>query len=89
MEIMHSAKTTITLSELSAWLTTELQKIPDAGGSEITVQYSLREPDAYGCNWSDTVVLRVGEDASSEYLQPYVRQLVDVARKRFNVRADS
>ncbi len=86
---MPSERTLLTLSELSAWLTTELQKISDAEGSEITVQYALREPDADGCNWSDTVVLRVGKAASSEYLQPYVRQLVEVARKRFNVKADS
>lgn len=86
---MPSSRTLLTLNELSAWLTTELQKIPDAGGSEITVQYALREPDADGCNWSDTVVLRVGQTASHEYLRPYVRQLVGVARKKFNVKADS
>lgn len=86
---MARQKTFLTLKELSAWLTTELQKIPDAGDSEITVQYALRDSDEDGCNWSDTVVLRVGHAASAEYLQPYVQQLVGIARKRFNLKTDS
>lgn len=86
---MAGSKTLLTLNELSAWLTTELQKSPDAGDSEITVQYALRDPDEEGCNWSDTVVLRVGHGASHEYLQPFVQQLVGVARKKFNVKTDS
>ena len=86
---MSSERTLLTLNELSAWLTAELQKVPDAEGSAITVQYALREPDADGCNWSATVALHVGPNASHEYLQPCVSQLVVVARKQFNVKVDS
>ncbi len=85
---MSGEKALLTLSELSAWLTAELLKISDAEGSSITVQYALREPDTDGCNWSDTVVLHVGPNASHEYLQSHVRHLVLVARKKFNVKVD-
>ena len=86
---MTEPRALLTRAELSAWLTAELQKVPDAEGSEVTVQYTLREPDAAGCNWSETVVLRVGQKASVEYLQPHVRHLVEVARTKFNVSVDS
>ncbi|MBK9520512.1 MAG: hypothetical protein IPO13_02630 [Rhodocyclaceae bacterium] len=82
---MPDARELVTLSELSDRLTTELQKAEDAAGSKITVQYMLREPDATGCNWSDSVVLQVGPNASKESLAPYVAQLVQHARQRFNV----
>jgi hypothetical protein len=83
---MPNSRTLVALTELSEWLTLELQKVPDAGGSKITVQYALQTPDAEGCNWSDTVVLGVGKDATPEYLQPYVRQLINAARSRFNLK---
>lgn len=83
---MSDARELVTLNELNAKLTDKLQNVEDAAGSKITVQYILREPDVDGCNWSDSVVLRVGPNASKEILAPYVAQLVKDARKKFNVK---
>ena len=76
----------VTLDELSARLTSELQEIEDCEGSEITVKYRLREPDADGCNWSEDVSIRVGPNATAEYLTPYVDSIVTRARAIFNVK---
>ena len=75
----------VTLDELSARLTSELQEIEDCEGSEITVKYRLRELDADGCNWSD-VSIRVGPNATAKYLEPYVDSIVTRARAIFNVK---
>jgi hypothetical protein len=74
----------LTREELSERLTRKLQAVPDAEGSSISVQYSLREPDADGCNWDD-IVLNVGA-ASKEYLYPHVVRIVGEAKKHFNVK---
>ncbi len=76
----------LTIEELSKRLTAELQTVEDGKGSEITVRYRLREPDADGCNWSDTVSVRVGPNATSEYLAPYVSRIVRQARAKYNVK---
>jgi len=76
----------VTLSELSARLSDALQKVSDAAGSAISVQYKLQEPDEEGCNWSDSVILKIGPNTSREALVPYVTQLMQDARERFNVK---
>lgn len=83
---MNSSRILVTLDELSAQLTDQLQEVQDATGSRIAVQYVLREPDADGCNWSDNIVLAVGPTATREALQPFVTQLVQAARMKFNVK---
>jgi hypothetical protein len=75
----------VSKKQLSEILTSELHKIEDAEGSRITVQYSLREPDPDGCNWSDSVIVGVGPKASSEYLTPHVQRIVAAARREYNV----
>jgi hypothetical protein len=82
---MTNGRELVTLSELSARLTDELQKVSDAAGSAIFVRYMLQEPDEEGCNWSDSVILKIGSGVSREVLTPYVTQLMQDARKRFNV----
>jgi hypothetical protein len=87
---MVPARKLVTLDELSALLTSELQKIPDAAGSKITVQFRLREPDADGCNWSDTdIVVSHGPNALHKNLAPHVQQLVKDARERFNIQDEA
>ena len=76
---------TVTRAGLSDILTAELQTIEDAAGSRITVQYELLEPDADGCNWSDSVSVRVGPKASPEYLRPIVSDIIKRARSRYNI----
>lgn len=78
----------VTKAELSAILTKELQALPDAGGSRISVQYALQEPDADGCNWSETVIVSVGPRATATYLTPLAAAIVRRARQRYNVGAE-
>ena len=78
-------KEIVTLLELSAYLSAELQKMEDAAGSEIMVRYTFNEPDDEGCNWSDDVLLQVGQNTTKEALAPRAAQLVRNARKRFEV----
>lgn len=82
---MAQKKELVTLGELSARLTSELQEVEDCEDSEITVKYRLKEPDTDGCNWSDDVSVRVGSKATSEYLQPHVSRIVHCAKSRYNV----
>lgn len=84
---MPNTRELLTLAKLSDWLTAELQRAEGAAGSSIAVQYMLQEPDQDGCNWSDSVILKVGMSASKETLAPYVVQLIQDARKRFNVKS--
>lgn len=84
---MPNSRELLTFAELSGWLTAELQKAEDAAGSSIAVQYVLQEPDQDGCNWSDSVNLRVGPSASKEALAPYVARLIHDARARFNAKS--
>ncbi len=83
---MNASRTLITLDELSNKLTEQLQQVDGAGESRVTVQYILQEPDADGCNWSDSVVLTLDKDTSSKTLGPFVTQLVQAARMKFNVK---
>jgi hypothetical protein len=79
-------RTLLTISELSEWMTRQLCEIEDLEGSKIIVQYSLKEPDANGCNWSDNVFLRLGPNASADLAWEHVGRLVREARKKFNVK---
>lgn len=78
----------VTKAELSAILTKELQAMPDAAGSKLSVQYALQEPDADGCNWSETVIVSVGPKATAEYLTPLAAAIIRRARQRYNVGAE-
>jgi hypothetical protein len=83
---MSTSRVIVTLDELSAQLTSQLQEVEGAAGSKIAVQYILQEPDANGCNWSDRIVLTVGPKSASEKLLPFVAQVVQAAQMRFNVK---
>lgn len=76
----------LSLTQLSEWMTSELQKNEDCDGSTVRVQYKLQKPDADGCNWSDSVVFSPGPKASKETPTGLVGDIVRAARIRFNVR---
>lgn len=83
---MATGKTLLTLKELSSWVTESVQKFEDCEGTAVKVQYRLQTPDAYGCNWSDCVVLNLGPSASEDVVLEHVGNLVREARAMFNIR---
>ena len=76
----------LSLTQLSEWMTSELQKNEDCEGSTVRVQYKLQKPDADGCNWSDSVVFSPGPKVSKETLTGLVGDIVRAARVNFNVK---
>lgn len=83
---MSRQRELLTKQELSNRLSSELQEVEDAEGSEIRVQYLLGEPDEDGCNWSDSIVLRLGPKATKEGLAPSVARIVAQARMKYNIK---
>ena len=77
----------VTLDDLSAWLTEQVSAMEDCEGTTVTVQYALREPDADGCNWSESnIVFNAGRHASRDAVFQHIANLIPEARRRFNVR---
>lgn len=76
----------ISLNDLSAKLTALLQASANDAGSTISIQYSLHEPDATGCNWSSSAVLTTGEGTTADQLHRLAEQLIRDAQKKFNVK---
>lgn len=75
----------VTIQELTAYLTAELQKVRDCGGCSIRGILPYQQPDEDGCNWSDNVWVSTGGDMPEEYIKPHVQRIVVEARKRFNL----
>jgi hypothetical protein len=82
---MISSRELLTLTELSHWLTTRLQTKERCEDSSIEAQYPLAEPDPDGCNWYGAVCVSLGANAPEEAVLDQVIELVEQARKRFNV----
>jgi hypothetical protein len=74
-----------TRGEISAWLNQELHKHKGCEETRVTVQYQLREPDEYGCNWSRDLIINYGRD-DNVLVNQHLRPLFEEARRRFNVR---
>ena len=83
---MATQRKLLTLEELSAWMTEQVQKFEDCEGTTVTVQYRLQTPDAYGVNWSENVVFNPGPNASKDVVLGHVGNLVREARQTFNIR---
>lgn len=49
-----------TRSEISDWLTRQLNAHPGCTETRLTVQYELQQPDAEDCNWSDELRINYG-----------------------------
>lgn len=82
---MSTERTLLTLQELSAWMTEQLQKFEDCEGTTVTVQYRYQSPDAHGVNWSDSVFFSPGPNASKDIVLRHVGNLVREAREKFNI----
>jgi hypothetical protein len=83
---MTREKSLVSLDELSAWITEQVQKHDDCEGTSVTVQYQLQQQDADGCNWSDTFISALGPNASETGVTAILNQLLPEARKKFNVK---
>ena len=74
-----------TMGEISDWMTAQLCTLEDCAGSALTVKYRLRELNETGCNWSEDCNIRVGPNATSEYIAPLAAPIVRAARAQFNM----
>lgn len=77
-------KTLVSQEQLSAWMTSELQKVEECRDCQIRGVVPLQSPDEDGCNWSDSLTVSSG-GIPSEILAPYVRKIVAEARAKFNL----
>ncbi len=75
----------ITKDELSAWLTEQVANQQGCEGTTVTAQYTLRELDLDGCNWSETIVFNPGPYADKNKVTDAVGNALREARKRFNI----
>lgn len=83
---MTRERSLVSIDELSAWITEQVQKHDDCEGTSVTVQYQLQQQDADGCNWSDALVTTLGPNASETSVFAILRDLVPQARTKFNVK---
>jgi len=83
---MSTERTFLTLQELSAWMTEQIQKLDDCEGTTVTAQYRYQSPDAYGVNWWENVFFSPGPKASKDIVLGHVGNLVRQAREKFNIR---
>lgn len=74
----------VTKEELQAWLTTEIRKIEGCEECSFGGIAQLREPDEFGCNWSDSIVLRA-TGVSPDIYRPAVANIMVEARSKFNI----
>jgi hypothetical protein len=77
-------KTLVSQDQISAWMTSELQKIDECQDCQIRGIVPLQFPDEDGCNWSDSLTVNSG-GVPSEILVPHVRRIVAEAKTRFNL----
>lgn len=80
-----SSRQLITSEELQAWLTAKLKQIEDCEECSVGGILLLQQPDAFGCNWSDSVVLSSG-GVPVDYVWPHMTRIIAEARLRFNLR---
>lgn len=83
---MADEKTLLTLEELSAWMTQQVQQFEDCEDTTIIVRYKLQEPDAEGVNWSEDLGYRLGPNATAELITAHIKSILQDARMRFNVK---
>lgn len=76
----------VIIQELTAYLTSELQKVRDCEGCSIHGILPYQQPDEDGCNRSDNVWVSTGGDMPAEYVKPHVQRIVAEARNRFNLK---
>ena len=76
----------VTIKELQAHLTGELQMVEDCEGCSVDSIMPLQLPDEDGCNWSDMVYVRSGPEVAADCFRPHVRRIVADAQRRFNLR---
>jgi hypothetical protein len=75
----------VSVTDLNAWLTQELQKHPHCEGCELAMRYRLREPSSDGCNWSEASI-RLGRDSEVSTVRPIAFAVVARAQLLFNVK---
>jgi hypothetical protein len=81
---MAQEKKLLTLSQLSDWITAELQKNEDCKGATVSVQYELQKADEEGCNWSSNLMINPGT-STMQIIGPYLAPIMAKARNTFNV----
>lgn len=79
------ARTLVTPEELAAWMTAELRKVEGCEECSVGAANRLQQPDAEGCNWSDSLVVRSG-GLAHEYFRPHLNRIVAQARAQFNLK---
>lgn len=78
------ARTLVTSENLAEWMTAELRKVEDCGDCGVGDVNRLQQPDADGCNWSDSLTVRSG-GVPLEYFRPHLEKIVARARAEFNL----
>ena len=76
----------VPLEELSAWISDHVSQQDDCAGTTVSVQYTLQRPDDDGCNWSSSVVINLGPNATLRLVQVHLEAILPAARARFNVK---
>ena len=85
---MH--RQTISERELNSWMTQQLSAQGIRNGSQMLMKARLEREDSSGCNWSEDVSVSQGFNTRQEYTEtivPAARDIVEQARRKFNVQA--
>ena len=81
------ARDYITAPMLADWLTQRLRLDRGCAGCSVVLPiHTLPEPDAEGCNWSDNLTVRLGDNPDADY-EAVLKSAVEAARRRFNIRS--
>ena len=78
------SRTLVNAPDIAQWLTESLRKVEDCQDCAVSGVVALQEPEADGCNWSDSLTVNSG-GVSLDYYGPYLAKLIAEARLRFNL----
>jgi hypothetical protein len=78
------SRSVISREELQKWLTTEIRKFEGCEECSFGGIMPLRQPDEFGCNWSDDIILRM-TGVPPEIYRPAFKSIVAEARRKFNI----
>src|SRR4051812_25114551 len=78
----RSARLLVNESELVAWLSAQFQTYPECSTVTVEKVTRLDVPDAEGCNWSRTLILRTGGVSPRVYVHAYAA-IIEKGRKAF------